>query len=58
MTRLYNWSRRGAAIATMGMLLQAGGCAIDTQSLAVTLFGTILQNLVGTLVFSSFNLIP
>lgn len=58
MTRLYTWSRRCAAIATTGMLFQVGGCTIGDETLAVTLVGTILQNLVSTFVFSSFNLIP
>lgn len=58
MTKLYVWSRRCAVIATTGMLFQAGGCAVDSQALALSLFGTILQNLVATLVFGSFNLVP
>jgi hypothetical protein len=58
MTRLLIWGRRCAAIATTGMLFQAGGCTVDSQTLAVNLFGTILQNLVQTFVFGSFNLVP
>lgn len=58
MTRLYSWGRRCAAIAATGMVFQTGGCAIDGQTLAANLIGTIIQNLVATLVFGSFNLIP
>ena len=39
------------------MLFQTGGCTFDGQELAVTLVGTILQNLVTTAVYGSFNLI-
>lgn len=58
MTKLYIWGRRSAAVVTAGMLFQAGGCAVDSQALALNLVGTILQNLVATLVFGSFNLVP
>ena len=58
MTRFYVWGRRCAAIATTGMLFQTGGCAIDSQTLAANLVGTILQNLLATFVFGSFNLVP
>ena len=58
MTRLFIWGRRCAAIATTGMLFQAGGCAVDSQALTASLVGTILQNLVATFVFGSFNLVP
>lgn len=58
MNRLYVWSRRFAVIAAAGMVFQTTGCAVDTQSLALTLFGTILQNLVATFVFGAFNLVP
>ncbi len=58
MRRFYNCGRRLAAIATVGMIFQTSGCAIDGQVLAANLVGTILQNLVATLVFGSFNLVP
>ena len=58
MRRFYQCGRRLAAISTVGMIFQTSGCAIDGQELTATLVGTILQNLVATWVFGSFNLIP
>ena len=58
MRQYYRYGRRLAAIVTVGMMFQAGGCAIDGQVLAATLVRSLVENLVGTWVFSSFNLIP
>ena len=58
MTKLYLWSRRFAAVATTGVVFQTTGCAIDSQELAATLIGTLIQNLVATFVFGAFNLVP
>lgn len=58
MKKYYVWGQRCAMIVTTGMLFQAGGCSVQAQEFTVTLFGAILQNLVATAVFGSFNLLP
>lgn len=58
MNRLYKWTKRAAAVAAAGTVFQTTGCAVESQQLALTLFGTILQNLVATFVFGAFNLVP
>ncbi len=58
MTKFYRWGRRCATIAAVGMIFQTTGCTFNGQELAVSLLGSILQNLVSTFVFGSFNLIP
>lgn len=58
MTKLYFWSRRLAVLTTAGMVFQSTGCAVDTQALVANLAVTILQNLIGSYIFGSFNLVP
>jgi len=40
------------------MLFQAGGCTVGGQDVTAIFLANTLQNLVATVVFSSFNLIP
>ena len=47
--------RKAASILGAGMLLQAGGCAVDPASAGETLLGFILQRLIGDIVFGAFN---
>ena len=58
MTRyLGKMTKRMTAILGSGMLLQAGGCDLDTTELAAGLFGTIANNLLAGYVYGAFNLV-
>ena len=54
--RMYWIARRTVALFGAGILLQTGGCALDTNTLAAGLASTIANNLISSLVFGSFNL--
>ncbi len=54
MTRLSSFVRRAVPLLSTGMLLQAGGC--DLNSLAAGVAGSVLNSLISSLVFGAFNL--
>ena len=58
MRKLYWRTFRYSAMITAGTLMQAGGCAVDGQAILNEAAINILQALVSTFVFQSFNLIP
>ena len=59
MVRCLNYLvRRSAPILGAGVLLQTGGCGVDIGSAGSTLFGLILEQLVGSFVFGAFNVSP
>ena len=49
--------RRVAPVLSAGLLIQAGGCSVDTSSLAGGLLASIANSLVSNFVFGAFNLI-
>ncbi len=53
MHRIY---RRVAPLLAAGMLLQAGGCTFDFNSLTAGLLNSILTNLLTSIIFGAFNL--
>ena len=54
--RMYLIARRVVPLLSAGMLLQAGGCAVDTNALFTGLATAIANNLISSFVFGSFNL--
>jgi len=55
--RVYSFARKLYPVVAAGMLFQATtGC--DTRTLTSQLLGTLVQNLVASFVFGSFNLVP
>lgn len=58
MTRFLNyWTRRAAPLLGAGMLLQAGGCAMDPNAVFGGVFTSILNSLIANFVFGAFNLV-
>lgn len=52
------WSsfvRKAGPVLSAGLLLQANGCTVDTTALAQSWLTSIASNLLGSLVFGSFN---
>jgi len=47
--------RRVAPLLSAGVLLQAGGCAFDTNTLVLGLLTSIAQSIITDLVFGLFN---
>lgn len=56
--RRYWNARRWASLLAAGMLLQVGGCTIDLAELTGGLINTIATQLIGSVVFGAFNLVP
>ena len=54
--RINRMFRRFAPVLGAGMLLQAGGCNLDINTLAAGLVTSIANNLITNLVFGAFNL--
>ena len=55
--KLWNRMYRGVAtVAAAGMLLQAGGCTFDVNTIATELFNSIATNFLASLIFGVFNL--
>jgi len=57
MNRFYALARRTAPPLGAGMLLQTGGCPIDTTTLAAGLLTSIANSLISNIVFGAFNVI-
>lgn len=55
--RLSSFVRRLAPVLSAGVLLQAGGCPIDTNLLLAGLVEQIATSFITSLVFGAFNLI-
>jgi len=55
--RMYSIARRVVPLLGAGMLLQAGGCTIDTKTLLTQLTTAIANNFISSYVFGSFNLV-
>jgi hypothetical protein len=55
--RMYSIARRVVPLLGAGMLLQAGGCAVDTNALFAGLATTIARNFISSYVFGAFNLV-
>ena len=57
MNRMHSLARRTAALLSAGMLLQTGGCAIDTNAILSGLATSIANNLISSIVFGAFNVV-
>ncbi len=58
MTKRWNTIlRRLTPVLTAGMLLQAGGCTVDTANLFGSLLTSVANALVSDFVFGAFNLV-
>ena len=56
MTGCWNsFVRKAAPLLGAGLLLQAGSCTLDVNSLAAGLFTSIANNLIASYVFGVFN---
>ena len=55
--RMYSIARRVVPLLGAGMLLQAGGCTLDTNTLLSGLTTAIASNLISSFVFGYFNLV-
>jgi len=55
--RWFALARRIVPVLGMGMLMQGGGCALDTNALTAGLATYIANSLISSLVFGSFNLV-
>ncbi len=55
--RMYSIARRVVPLLGAGMLLQAGGCTLDSTALLTGLTNAIASNLISSFVFGSFNLV-
>ena len=49
--------RRIMPMVSAGLLFQANGCALDTNSLLAGLASTIANNLISSFVFGAFNVV-
>ncbi len=56
MNRFRLLARRALPLLSAGVLLQAGSCAIDTQSIAQGVATSVLNSLISSLVFGAFGL--
>ena len=54
--RLNGIFRRIAPVLASGMLLQAGGCNLDLNTLAAGLVNSIVNSFITSFVFGAFNL--
>lgn len=53
--RVTKLARRVAAISTAGILLQAGGCALDLNTLTTGLLTSITNSLLTDIIFGLLN---
>ena len=59
MTKRFSYLvRRIVPIVSAGLLFQANGCTIDTNSLVAGLASTIANQLISSFVYGAFNLVP
>ncbi len=57
MTKQFNYIvRRIVPVVSAGLLFQANGCTLDTNSLVGGLASTIANQLINSFVFGAFNL--
>jgi hypothetical protein len=54
---MYSIARRVVPLLGAGMLLQAGSCTLDSNTLLAGLATQIIQNFISSYVFGSFNLL-
>jgi hypothetical protein len=54
---MHKLSRRVTAFLGAGMLLQAGGCQIDTAELASGVLNSVVTNFIAGYVYGAFNLV-
>jgi hypothetical protein len=54
--QLHRFTRRIVTLMSAGLLLQAGGCTIDTNALVSGLVTAIANDLITGIVFGAFNL--
>ena len=55
--RLYSLTRRVSPLLGAGILLQTGGCVIDTNAIFSGLLTSIANNLISSFVFGAFNVV-
>ncbi len=56
MTKYWNsFLRKAAPVLGAGLLLQAGGCTIDTSGITAGLLTTIANSLISSVVYGVFN---
>jgi len=56
-TTLMRWARRGMAVLSAGVVLQASGCTTDSSELFVGLVSSVVTSTITNLVFGSFGLV-
>jgi hypothetical protein len=55
--RFYSLARRTFPLLSAGVLVQTGGCAIDTDTIINGLVTSIANSLISSLVFGAFNVV-
>lgn len=57
LNRLHRLARRTAPLLGAGMLLQTGGCTVDTTAIFSGLVTSIANSLISSIVFGAFNVV-